>query len=897
MTDQQPLPAGSTVRNPRFGPGKVEADKGATVLVRFLHGFEECRKEDLERVASIEDSLGRAEWDSALDVVLKCQAAAIRSVHEGWGVFARSRIQLLPHQLWVCRRVLERWPARWIVADDVGLGKTIEAGLVLMALLSSRRIQRVLVLCPASLVEQWVVRLRTMFDLRFAPYTAEADTPKSDFWGTHNQVVASLETMRLDQKDRWNRVLEGPPFDLLIVDEAHRLSDNEDKGPSLGYRLVDELESKGRIDAMLFFTGTPHRGKDYGFLSLLRLLHRDRFDPERPLHQQLELLAEVMIRNNKSAVTDLLGNRLFTALHVDQRTYSYSPEEERFYDTLTGFIETGLAYATTLSRVHGQAVGLVLVAMQKLASSSVAAIRKALRGRLEKLAASRRKLDELKEQRSSLSAMLSSEQELDFDAMSVLDEAIAEREIQVKLMQDEEERIRELIGLADQVNPESKIVEIVKLVEGLEGRSVVFFTEYKATQALLFSALEARFGAGCVVFINGEHALAGIEGRKAPLELPRDEATGRFNSGQVRFLISTEAGGEGIDLQHACHTLVHVDLPWNPMRLHQRVGRLHRLGQSQDVQVYSFRNPATVESRIWELLNAKISRIQLAIGQVMDNPEDLFQLVLGMATPDMFREIFANAATAPRSQNQLAQWFDVRTATFGGRDVLETVTSIVGHCQRFDFQGVSSQVPKVDLPDLRAFFVNALVANHRRPQDDPDGSLSFKTPDQWRRPGAPLLPSYSAQRFRRPAVMGERLEGVLGAGHPLLEAALAQATDLQVTAASLTRADALEAPLVVLRAIDRVTTTGATVRRVILGVSLREGGPALLRDWQLLQHLNGLTIGRAERQDRSPAPPDVATVRAAVAEAVSFGERSLAELDVKFAVPEFSVLAVVWPVQ
>lgn len=895
---QSRTPSGATVRHSRFGVGKVEVDKGETVLVRFEHGFEECHGTDVESVVSAEAALQRPEWDSALDVVLKCQAAAIRSVQDGWGVFARSRIQLLPHQLWVCRRVVERWPARWVVADDVGLGKTIEAGLALMALLSSRRIQRVLVLCPASLVEQWLVRLRTMFDLRFAPYTTEADTPKSDFWGTHNQVVASLETMRLDQKDRWARLVEAPAYDLLIVDEAHRLSDDEQGGPSLGYRLVDALESTGRLASVLLFTGTPHRGKDYGFLSLLQLLHRDRFDPKRPLSEQLDRLAGVMIRNNKQAVTDLKGNRIFKKLTVEQRTYVYSEAEKHFYGTLTDFISTGRAYANTLGRVQGQAVNLVLVAMQKLASSSVAAIRRALMGRLDRIAASRRDLQKLEEERASMTEILRSERNFDFDAMNLLDEAIAEREFELRLMADEEDRIRELVDLAKAVGPETKITEIVKLLGGeLVDRSVLFFTEYKATQALLVSALHARFGEGCAVFINGDGALESVEGRRGPWTLPREEATERFNEGTVRFLVSTEAGGEGIDLQRSCHTLVHVDLPWNPMRLHQRVGRLHRLGQTHDVQVYSFRNPATVEARIWDLLNAKINRIQAALSSVMDDPEDLFQLVLGMTSPAMFREVFAGAASAPKKEEQLNSWFDARTATFGGRDVIEVVKSIVGHCQRFDFQGVSAQVPKVDLPDLRQFFVNALVANRRRPQDEAGGALSFKTPDAWRKPGIPIFPSYTAQRFERPITPGGRLEGVLGAGHPLLEAALAQALDLPATVATFKRADSLGAPLVVLRAFDRVTTTTSSVRAVILGVSVRESGPVLLRDWQLLQHLNVLTIGRAERLERSPIPNDPPAVRAVVQEAVRFAGEHLADIDVSFEVPEVSVVAMLWPSQ
>ena len=171
MQDVITLP-NTLVFHDRFGHGTVLSALSQTVVVRFSHGIEECPPEELRILSSVEMVLNSSEWHVPLEVITRFQAEAIRSTNDAWGVFTRSRIQLLPHQLWVCKKVLATLPTRWLVADDVGLGKTIEAGLVLLPLVSRGAALRVLILCPASLVEQWQYRMRKMFDLRFTAYWA-----------------------------------------------------------------------------------------------------------------------------------------------------------------------------------------------------------------------------------------------------------------------------------------------------------------------------------------------------------------------------------------------------------------------------------------------------------------------------------------------------------------------------------------------------------------------------------------------------------------------------------------------------------------------------------------------------------------------------------------------------
>lgn len=871
-----PVGRGEHVMHPAHGMGRVELDLGETVIVRFGHGIEEVLAAELNARSTPLQAAGRREVHAPLDVALRLQAELITSINDTWGVFARSRIALLPHQLWVCRQVLRDWPPRWLVADDVGLGKTVEAGLILWPLLSRRQVRRFLIVCPAGLVEQWQERLRRMFDIRVTRYHPDLDHDRADYWNTHPQVVASLQTLREDHGGRHGRLLAAEPWDLVIVDEAHHLNVDDQAGATLGYRLIDQLVQAGRVEGLVLFTATPHRGKDRGFLALLELLRPDLFDARRPLNEQLPTLPQAVIRNNKQNVTDLHGQRLFHAPRVHAETYRYAPEETAFYSMLTDFIASGQAYASTLTDVQGsQAVNLVLIAFQKLASSSVAAVRRALHGRLARLRVATRAARGARGipvQYQELDAQAETE------AVNALDEQVGEWASGVQLMAHELERLEELVASADQVRVETKIRTILEVMDSrFEGRSVLFFTEYKATQALLMTELAHRHGEGSVTFINGDGRVD-LPGRT--LALPREEAAARFNRGEVRFLVATEAAGEGIDLQGMCHTLVHVDLPWNPMRLHQRVGRLNRYGQTRQVDVLTLRNEDTVEAVIWDRLTMKLERVMQAFGEVMDEPEDLLQMVLGMTSPALFRDLFAGAGTVPKEA--LGQWFDARTGHFGGQDVVEVVRNLVGHSSRFDYQEVSGQIPRVDLPDLEPFLRGALHLNRRQVKDVK--GLSFKTPDAWI-DEIGVLRSYQGLTFNR-SLAGEDLSRVVGVGHKVLDAALTQARALEASVTVLTSRRP-RAPLLVYQVFDRVTTRPAGERGTLVGVRLGTT-PTVLRDWETLLELNALQLNEADPHVHGLNP------QTDVHRAQEIVEAELSTLDLNFARPQVEFLGGIW---
>jgi len=884
------------IKHSRFGAGIAIAVDDETAIIQFDHGIERCRLIELEKTDSPQDAAKRPVWDPPLEVVCRVLSESIQSVNDAWGVLSKSRIALLPHQLWVCKQVLQSWPARWLVADDVGLGKTIEAGLILWPLLSKQNVSRLLIICPSSLVSQWQSRLKTMFDIRTAPYVSESDTKSSDFWHTHPQVVASMHTLRKDSNDRHDRMLAAPPWDLVLVDEAHHLNADEQGGPTLGYRLIEKLVESNQIKSMVFFSGTPHRGKNYGFLALLKLLRPDLFDPKKPLEEQLPHLRHVMVRNNKQNVTDLKGNRLFQAPKVTSETYSYGKEEDRFYAMLTEFIATGKAYASTLDSNDQRTAILVLIAMQKLASSSVAAIRRALRNRLARIQNTREDISRLEERRSILSSYEELEQNFDTDELSGIEESIAEKTAALRLMEDEEPRMIELIEAADAVTVETKIETILDLVRGkYANRSILFFTEYKATQSLLMSSLIAQYGDSCVTFINGDRKAEGVKtaaGKYVSLSEDRETAAAKFNGGRVRFLVSTEAAGEGIDLQENAYTLIHVDLPWNPMRLHQRVGRLNRYGQKRQVEVMTLRNPSTVESRIWDKLNEKIDNIMRSLGEVMDEPEDLLELVLGMASPTLFRNLFAEGATVGVSS--LGSWFDSKTATFGGSDVIDTVRGLVGHCANFDFQSMSEKIPKIDIPALRPFLLSSLRMNRREFTESND-LISFKTPEAWMTTPA-IRSKYTDVVIQRDAEKSIPSDRVMGVGHVVIDEALRQASRLTVSVAGIA-SKVLAYPIIVFRIVDKVTSQSSNVRASIVAVEFESGvSPRVLRDWELILRLNQVLEKRTLARDAASER----LVSSEACEELEMKGRDivrskLRELDLPFSLPDIQILAMLHP--
>ena len=862
------------VNHSKFGLGSVVVDNGQTKIIRFAHGLEEVLSSELETRLSVREALVSGYFASPLETVLRAQAAAIRSINMSWGVFSRSRIKLLPHQLWTCHQALRHWPIRKLIADDVGLGKTIEAGLILWPLIYSGKVKRLLILTPAPLVEQWQQRMREMFDIRLAIYRPELDRGKADFWNTHSQVVASLPTLRADNNNRHERLLDSESWDLVVVDEAHHLHATETTGKTLGFKLLEKMQEHDKITSLLLFTGTPHRGKPYGFWSLMSLLDNTLFNPSKKDIEQLTHLSSFLIRNNKQKVVDMEGNPLFKPIQQYPETYQYSEDEAAFYQLMTRFIQAGHAYASNLSSKGRGQVTLVLIALQKLASSSVAAVLAALQTRRNNLL---KQAGELRKEVEEGDALDLGEEHKADEIEHLFESWIkADKKSKINLMENEVQHLEQLIQSAKVVTQETRVQRIIDITkERFNARPVLIFTEYKTTQALIVSSLIKEYGAEVVGFINGENTLRNIrypDGSIKQLNATRDIAADQFNSGKLKYLVSTEAAGEGIDLQKNCHCLIHADLPWNPMRLHQRVGRLNRYGQKYPVEVVSLRNPSTVESKIWRKLEEKIRSIMLALGAAMTESEDLMQLVLGMASPALFDELFTDANSI--SAESLDSWFDEKTQTLGGKDVVQTVSELIGKAQSFDLSGLKG-VPKLDLADLQPFFKAMLSMNGNRLSKNQERGFDFITPDNWRKKSPAIKRRYEKMLFSRETYPDS---DIMGVGHPMMDQAIGQAIDFK---SRVTFLPTLDASIYIFSIIDRVTTSEGQVNSVLVAVRASESYE-LLKDECLLLELN--KTSPLEKELTSEIPNEFAVDE--LDKAKLFVTNNLGKLNLPFSYPE-----------
>jgi superfamily II DNA or RNA helicase len=764
----------------------------------------------LERAESPWQKLRAGHFDDPKDFLLRQLAWQFALGNTG-GELTNSRTQLLPHQILLTHDVIKMTRRRLLIADEVGLGKTIETGMIIRELVARGEAHRVLILCPAGLVKNWQNELRGCFRMEFEILGIDFQDFAPASWENHQRVIASIDTVK--RPARMERLLNAPRFDLVIVDEAHHVSRiryGKKQQVTMNYRLMEALQ--GHTRDLLFLSATPHQGNNFQFWSLINLLDNHLFDSPEAMISHRSLLNRVMTRRTKREVVDANGKPLFVRRQVHTETFEPALREQRFYEQLTDYLRTGYeaagVFRTGRTTSAQRAIGFVMTAFQKMMSSSPRAIKQALRRRLLVLLV-REQIEVERRRRTNFDAELATQYVRLQDEMRVLareilltggtvtndadaDACIAQiRQRVVRKLADLEEntdwsldadeegdegvyadaeipdesvRVRELVRLVPE-GADRKFDRLLAVVAHLrqlnEGERFIIFTQYRETLEFLRIELAKIYGADKIAAIKG-----------GPLE-DKIEAAERFwDENGVKFLLSTSAGGEGINLQCA-RVLFNYDLPWNPMAVEQRIGRIHRFGQKDVAQVYNLVAKDTVEERIYGLLTEKLQAVARAIGKVdreTGEPLEDFRLdILGfLGSNPNYQQLFKQALVEKNYQRTARQMEEMMDQAQRARTALMELSQDLTYFNLEHYRRISG---RFNLRQLGSWCREAVIRL---------GGTMLPVGEFWQiltpeclKAFPQVAPKYENVAFDRELAMRKKKCELLGVGHPLVDALIA----------------------------------------------------------------------------------------------------------------------------
>lgn len=660
---------GQQVLHDTFGEGVVlgPANNGY-IRVFFPSGERQVFENTLRPVVSrVERIIGNVEGsqERLQRAWLHYEAHALPLMDNAAALTA-AQIDLLPHQVVLTHRIATASPRRFLVADEVGLGKTIETALILRELASRNELNRALMIVPAGLVNNWHRELNEVFNLNFEVFGTEGDVTdrKSNAFAKHDRLIGSIDTLK--RRARVRRLLEAPQWDLVVFDEAHHLSayrSGSKTRKTENYKLAEALREHARD--MILLSATPHQGDHFRFWMLIQLLDPTLFSNPDEMLKERHRLNAVVFRRTKADACKPDGQQLFARRWVHTESFTMSPEESGFYTRLREYLRDGFALAKKIGN-QGRALGFVMTIFQKIAASSFAAVKCTLQRRLLMLTIHEAILRDQALDVDGHAALLNEARKLIHEETDLPDNPVGRSEVdriladhKLRLLKklseedlvlagssdsseffgasgeelasvavdialpEERLRIRDLLKLF----PTTRETKVDKLLRGLgalwsqnSNERVVIFATYLATVDLLEREIDTAYpGQGVVVLRGGDH------GAKLAAEKKFRKEDG------PKVLVCTAAGREGINLQFA-RVLFNFDLPWNPMDIEQRIGRIHRYGQSDTAQVYNLVLSDTIEGAIFLLLNDKLKEIAQTLGKVDEHgnvTEDLRSQILG----------------------------------------------------------------------------------------------------------------------------------------------------------------------------------------------------------------------------------------------------------------------------
>ena len=524
----------------------------------------------------------------------------------------------LPHQILVLEKVMQGVQSRFMLADEVGMGKTIEAGLVLKEKKLRGEVKRVLLIVPKSAMLQWQSEMKEHFAENFFIYDSDLITSMAktfasfdaeeelNFWRQHNQIIVSSDALKpIETRQGWSQervdaynkyrleMVVNADFDMVIIDEAHKMGGSSTTVSR--FKMAEVLCNA--VPNLLLLTATPHRGKSDHFRRVLQLMDADAFSGEGM--PSIEEIQPYVMRSEKRFAVDYDGKKLFNERTTIRFDVQLDPVRHAaqiaLYQHITDYVRICFGRAKSTKR---NATGLVMVMLQKLASSSTDAVLSALRTRLYRL--------ENGEDEDNLDGYgLDGSLDYEDDELNVGDYSVEHTSSELNT---EIEMLQKLVEEAEQcraTETDAKATALVEKIYSLRrsgigaNNKVLVFTEFRQTQDFLIRVLNDQ-GLKCEK-VNGSMSM---EERHHALVHFRDEAD---------VLVATDAAGESLNMQF-CHIIINYDLPWNPMALEQRIGRVDRIGQKYEVQAYNMLTNNSVDDRIYNLIVEKLDLIMKELG-------------------------------------------------------------------------------------------------------------------------------------------------------------------------------------------------------------------------------------------------------------------------------------------
>ena len=728
---------GLKVNHPELGEGVVvglEQTGYVTVFFRNV-GERQVPADSLQTKADLFDQIvqGMAPVTSeGIDRLWLSLEAEEIPLMESAATLTSAKVDLLPHQVVLVHRIANARPKRFLIADEVGLGKTIEAALVLRELASRGELQRALMIVPAGLVENWRRELNEVFNLDFEVFGSEGDVTdrKSNAFAKHNRLIASIDTLK--RPSRIKKILEAPPWDLVVFDEAHHLSvyrNGNKVKKTENFKLAEAIRYHCRD--LILMSATPHQGDHFRFWSLINLLNPNLFEDHGDMLDNRHRLNAVVIRRTKADACTQDGSPLFLRRVVHTESFNLSEKEKGFYNALLDYLRDGYNLAAQQGG-KGRALGFVMTIFQKIAASSFAAIHSTLRRRLLMLTIQEGivrdemlDVDGRNQMFSEARQIIQEIHSLPQDQIGIAqaDQILADTKYQLLKKRDEaesfvttadsysdseyaasagEESAAMLVSIALPEERQRISVLLSQFPEGVESKTnmlvhalqliwqqnpdekIVLFATYLGTVEAIKRQLDAVFpGKGVDVLKGGDHgAKTAVQKRFRRKDGPK-------------ILVCTAAGREGINLQFA-RILFNYDLPWNPMDLEQRIGRIHRYGQISTSQIYNLVAIDTIEGKIFLLLEEKLDKIAKTLGKVDEQgqiAEDLRIQVLGQLGSTLSYDRLYQEAVSDPTLKRTRQELEVamETANKARLYVFELFQELdrfnLGDYKKFDDQG------------------------------------------------------------------------------------------------------------------------------------------------------------------------------------------------------------------